>query len=172
MKTINLLFVTAFLCLTFSFTANAQSETKLGGLLAYGTEIESIGIGANAEFPIAEKLTISPSLIYYFPKDEAGIKINWFEVNANANYYFLDEDGIGVYGIAGLNYSSVKVDYDDSAFGGFLDEYSASDGRFGLNLGGGANFNIGSSITPFAELKYVIIDGGQLVIAGGVKFKI
>ena len=62
MKTINLLFVTAFLCLTFSFTANAQSETKLGALLAYGTEVESIGIGANAEFPIVEKLTISPSL--------------------------------------------------------------------------------------------------------------
>ncbi|MCK0159982.1 outer membrane protein [Allomuricauda sp. F6463D] len=172
MKTINLIIATALLCLTFSFTANAQSETKLGALLAYGTEIESIGIGANAEFPIAEKLTISPALIYYFPKDEAGVSINWFEVNANANYYFLTDGNVDVYGIAGLNYSSVKVDYDDSAFGGFLDDYSASDGRFGLNLGAGANFNTGGSITPFAELKYVIIDGGQLVIAGGVKFRI
>lgn len=169
MKKINLL-ITALFIISFLFTASAQSETKVGALLGYGTEIENIGIGANAEFPIMDKLTISPSFIYYLPKDEFGIKINWFELNANANYYFLDEDNIGVYGIAGLNYSSVKVKYDGNSFLG--DNYSASDGRIGLNLGAGANFDIGSSITPFAELKYVIIDGGQLVVAAGVKFNI
>lgn len=95
--------------------------------------------------------------------------MNWIEFNANANYYFLEGDSVDVYGIAGLNYSSVKVEYD-GAFG--FGDNSISDGRFGLNLGGGANFNIGSTITPFAELKYVIIDEGQLVIAGGVKFNI
>ena len=171
MKTINLIITTAILCLTLSFNAMAQTETKIGGLIAYGTEIENIGIGANAEFPIIDKLTISPSFIYYLPKDEAGIKINWFEVNANANYYFLDKDTIGVYGIAGLNYSSVKVNYEDNDFG-FLGDFSASDGRFGLNLGGGANFNLGGSITPFTEIKYVLIDEGQLVIAGGIKFNL
>ncbi|WP_445732095.1 outer membrane protein [Mariniflexile sp.] len=170
MKKINLTATIAIICIVCSFTAIAQTETKIGGFLAYGTEVKTIGIGANAEFPIAEKLTISPSLIYYLPKDEGGIKINWFEVNANANYYFLNEENIGVYGIAGLNYSSVKVKYDNNF--GFGGDFSANDGRFGLNLGAGANFNINGSITPFAELKYVIIDGGQLVIAGGVKFNL
>lgn len=169
MKKINLILATLTFFL-FSFSINAQTETRIGGFLAYGTEIENLGIGANAEFPIIEKMTISPSFIFYLPKDETGIKINWFEVNANANYYFLDEEKIAVYGLAGLNYSSVKVKYDDEL--SFLDDYSSSDGRFGLNLGGGANFDIGSSITPFAELKYVIIDGGQLVLAAGVKFNI
>ncbi|WP_372936699.1 outer membrane protein [Seonamhaeicola sp.] len=169
MKKFNYTLVTALIVM-FSLNISAQTETKLGGFLAYGTEIEYIGIGANAEFPIMEKLTISPSFIFYLPKDESGIKINWFEVNANANYYFLAEDNIDVYGIAGLNYSSVKVTYDDSY--GYLGDFSASDGRFGLNIGGGANFNLSGSITPFAELKYVIIDEGQLVIAGGVKFNI
>ena len=152
-------------------SVSAQEETRIGALLAYGTEIENLGIGANAEFPVMEKMTISPSLIYYLPKDEMGIKINWFEVNGNVNYYFVDEDNIDVYGIAGLNYSSVKVKYDgaDLGFGG---NFSGSDGRFGLNLGGGANFDIGGGITPFAELKYVVIDGGQLVIGGGVKFNL
>lgn len=171
MKKINLIIASALLSLTFSFTANAQTETKIGGLIAYGTEIENLGIGANAEFPIIDKLTISPSFIYYLPKDESGIKINWFEVNANANYYLMEGDNMGVYAIGGLNYSSVKVSYDDNDFG-FTGDFSASDGRFGLNLGGGANFNVGGSITPFAEIKYVLIDEGQLVIAGGVKFRI
>lgn len=168
MKKINLITVTALVFL-LSHSMKAQTETKIGAFLGYGTEIENIGIGGNAEFPIMEKLTISPSFIYYFPKEETGIKINWFEVNANANYYFLEEDGIDVYGLAGLNYSSVKVKYDDRLG---LGDFSASDGRFGLNIGAGANFNLSGSITPFAELKYVIIDGGQLVIAAGVKFNI
>lgn len=60
------------LCMvTFSFlSVNAQEDTRLGAMLAYGTEIENIGIGANAEFPIMENLTISPSFIYYLPKKE------------------------------------------------------------------------------------------------------
>ncbi|WP_178989897.1 outer membrane protein [Winogradskyella schleiferi] len=170
MKKINLILVIVAFYIGCTFIATAQTETKIGGLLAYGTEIKNIGIGANAEFPIMEKLTVSPSFIYYLPKDESGIKINWFEVNANANYYFLNEENIDVYGIAGLNYSSVKASYDGNNFLG--NNYSSSDGRFGLNIGGGANFSLGSNFIPFAELKYVIIDEGQLVIAAGVKFNI
>lgn len=151
-----------------AISANAQEETRLGGFLAYGTEIENIGFGVNAEFPVLEQLTISPSFIYYLPKDEYGLKVNWFEFNGNANYYFVQESNLDVYALGGFNYSSVKVSYEDSFFG----SDSSSDGRFGLNLGAGANFNIGSSITPFAELKYVIIDGGQLVAAAGIKFNI
>jgi len=154
----------------FTTISYSQNETKIGALLGYGTEIENIGIGVDAEFPVMEKLTISPSFIYYLPKDEFGVNINWFEFNADANYYFLTEDNLDIYGIGGLNYSSVSIDYDGTSI--FGEDRSVNDGRFGLNIGGGANFNIGSGITPFAELKYVVIDGGQLVIAAGVKFNI
>jgi outer membrane protein X len=149
------------------FIASAQTETRIGGMLAYGTEIENLGIGANAEFGITEKLSISPGFIFYLPKDEYGIDITWWEINANANYYFM-EGNTDVYGLAGLNYTSVKISYPDNPFF----DGDVSDGRFGLNIGGGANFHIGSSILPFAELKYVIIDGGQLVLAAGVKFSL
>lgn len=155
------------ICLLTANFAVAQEDTRIGGYLAYGTEIESLGIGATAEFPIATNLTIAPSLTYFFPREENGVDFDWFEVNGNVNYYFLDEDGVGVYGIGGLNYSSVKVS-GDTGFG----TISVSDGRFGLNLGAGANFKIGGSIIPFAEVRYVIIDQGQLVVQGGVKFNI
>lgn len=160
-----------FLISLIPATTQAQEiETNIGAMLAYGTEIENIGIGANAEFGIMEKLSISPSFIFYLPKETGPIKVNWFEVNANANYYFIQDEKFEVYGLGGLNYSSVKVKYDGSTL--FGNNYSSSDGRFGLNLGGGAKLNLDSKITPFAELKYVIIDGGQLVLAAGVKFKI
>ncbi|MGO3238429.1 MAG: outer membrane protein [Psychroflexus halocasei] len=166
--------ITSLSLFFFSFismsTAQAQEiDTRIGGMLAYGTEIENIGIGANAEFGVMEKLSISPSFIYYLPKEEGPIKMDWFEVNANANYYFLSDGKFDVYGLGGLNYSSVKVS-SETLFG---ESYSVSDGRFGLNLGAGANMHLNNdSIMPFAELKYVIIDGGQLVLAAGVKFKI
>lgn len=154
--------------LGFGLTTQAQEETRIGGFLAYGTEIENIGIGVNAEFPIIENMTVSPSLIYYFPKEEYGVKMNWFEVNANANYYLLNQDNMGVYAVGGLNYSNVKVSFDNA----WLSSSSASEGRFGLNLGGGINFKLGGNIMPFAELKYVIIDGGQLVAGAGAKFNL
>lgn len=157
----------------FSKTVNAQDiETRIGAMLAYGTEIENLGIGANAEFGILDKISISPSFIYYLPKDNGSINVTWFEFNANGNYYFMQDEKFDVYGLAGLNYTHVSVKYDGPSFEGYGGDISNSDGRIGLNLGGGANLNLSGNITPFAELKYVIIDGGQLVIAAGVKFSI
>ena len=171
MKT-KLFFITALLFLGGIFVSSAQTETRLGAMVAYGTEIENVGIGVNAEFPILEDLTISPGFIYYLPKDESGVSVNWWELNGNANYYLVNSESLAFYALGGINYSQVKVEYDGGGFGGFAGSMSASDGRVGLNLGAGANFNIGGSITPFAEAKYVIIDGAQLVIGAGVKFNL
>ncbi|SHF57782.1 outer membrane protein X [Salegentibacter echinorum] len=156
----------------FTKSAEAQEiDTRIGAMLAYGTEIENVGIGANAEFGVMDRLSISPSFIYYFPKSEGPIKVNWFEINGNANYYLLQDEGFQLYGLAGLNYTNVKVKYDGPT-GDYGYNFSGSDGRFGLNLGAGANLNLEGNITPFAELKYVIIDDGQLVLAAGVRFRI
>ena len=158
------------------FNANAQEDIKIGAFLTYDTEIENVGFGLNAEFPIMGKLTIAPSFIYYLPKEESFVKVNWFEVNANVNYYFLDEEKMSVYGIGGLSYSSVKVSFEDDnlfgRFGGLVGDASTSDGRFGLNIGGGINLKVSNKIESFAELKYVIIDGGRLVLAAGVKYNL
>lgn len=150
------------------FSSSAQTDTRLGIMIAYGSEIENVGLGVNAEFPVMENLAIAPSFIYYFPQDNYfGGDMNWWELNANANYYFVDNEDLGFYGLAGLNYSHVSLDYDTQW--GSVDD---SDGEFGLNLGVGANLNINSNITPFAEAKYVIIDGDQFVIAAGVRFNL
>lgn len=170
MKT-KLLLASAAIFFSGLFRSSAQDDTRLGAFVAYGTEIENVGIGVNAEFPVLENMTISPGFLYYLPKDESGLSLNWWELNANLNYYFVSGEGLGFYGIGGLNYSSVKMEFDgDPGFGS--SSLETSDGRFGLNLGAGANFNIGSSIIPFVEAKYVIIDGSQLVLGGGIKFSL
>lgn len=177
MKNLIYVFNIAFLLIAGlgSQSAVAQSsgnDFTLGAMLAYGSEIENLGIGVNAEFVITEDLRISPSFIYYLPTSNSIVKTTWMEFNANANYYFIQDGKFDVFGLGGLNYSHVSVKYDGPTYG-FTPVGSASDGRFGLNLGAGANMHLNSdSIVPFAELKYVIIDGGQLVLAAGVRFKI
>lgn len=149
------------------FSLQAQDQKRVGALLAYGSEIESLGIGLNAEFPAMENLTIAPSIIYYLPQKEFGISVNWLEVNANANYYFISDEKMSVYALGGINYSSISASTD----GGLgMGSYKASEGRLGLNLGGGINIETGGNLIPFGELKYVLIQGGQLVIGAGIKY--
>lgn len=159
----------SLVCLT-SLVTIAQEETKIGGFIAYGSEIESVGFGVNTEFPILENLTIAPSFIYYLPNDEEFIKTSLFEINGNANYYVLNDGSFAFYGLAGINYSSVKVEVEDFGFG--FGGASSSDGKIGLNLGAGTNFNIGKNWMPFAEIKYVLSDYDQLVLLAGVKFNL
>jgi outer membrane immunogenic protein len=158
-----------FVCFA-SLVLHAQDDKRIGALLGYGSEIESLGVGANAEFPIIENLTIAPSFMFFLPNDQDFVKTTIFEINANANYYFSKTESLSFYGLGGLNYTSVKVQVEDFGLG--LGDFSSNTGRIGLNIGAGANFNIGSNWLPFAELKYVLGDFDQLVIAAGVKFNL
>ncbi|ELR73845.1 hypothetical protein C900_00009 [Fulvivirga imtechensis AK7] len=65
MKKLLLTFGIVSSIITFS---NAQGIT-LGGGLAYGTEIDELGLGFDAEFYLKDNLSISPDLIIYFVDD-------------------------------------------------------------------------------------------------------
>src|SRR5690606_41039103 len=111
--------------------------------------IKEPAIGANAEFGILEKLSVSPSFAYYFTENTDFAKMSFWELNANAHYYFTSEGPLAFYGLAGLNYThtSVSFDFGDIGLGG-MGSASGGDGKIGLNVGGGANFNIGSKVMP------------------------
>lgn len=152
----------------------SNAQTTIGGGLAYGTDIESIGIHANGQFFINDNLAISPSILYYFPKEIVeGFNYKWFEINGNVNYYFIKEESVNVYGLSGLNVSivSVPVLNFSSIFGGG-DVNNSSATKIGLNLGAGADFDIGSNITPFGQLRYNISSFSQLAIEAGIRFSL
>ncbi len=146
------------LCLLAAHSVSAQ---KIGGFLAYGSEIESLGIGVNGEFNVAQKLTISPSFVFYFPNND----VTWLELNGNLNYYLLRE-GIDFYGLAGLNLAILSYASNSPYYEG------GSNSEIGLNLGFGVNFDVGQSFKPFAEMKYTISDFDQLGIFFGLKFNL
>jgi opacity protein-like surface antigen len=162
-----ILFVT-LLAGVISLTASAQTPVRIGGLLGYGSEIESLALGGIGEFMIKDNMGISPSIVVFFGKKQRNIKTSMWEINGNFNYYFL-MDQVDLYGIAGLNIASIKVKSDYVQF----DYISYSNTEVGLNIGMGANFKVSNDkIIPFAEIKYVISNYDQLCIFGGVKVNI
>ncbi|MDL5048770.1 outer membrane beta-barrel protein [Oscillatoria amoena NRMC-F 0135] len=129
---------------------------KIGVFLGYGTEVEELGLGINGEFAINDKVAIAPSFIYWFPEDP----ISWWEFNANAMYYFTKSGSADFYGLAGINLFRLKAEGFDG------------ESEVGLNIGVGANFNIGKNWEPFTELKFVLGDADQLGLFFGAKFKL
>ncbi|QSE96408.1 outer membrane protein [Fulvivirga lutea] len=149
---------TFLLALFLTIAISSMSQRRIGGNLVYGTEIEEIGIGAVGEFFFNDNLAIAPSFNYYFAEDP----VSFWELNANINYYFSESGAVSAYALGGLNLARVSVDL--GPFG------ESSDTELGLNLGAGANFDVGDSIIPFAELRFVLSDFDQAVFAFGVKF--
>lgn len=65
----------------FAFALNSMAQTRVGGGLAYGTEIENVGINGNAQFFVKENIAIAPGFVFFFPKDFGIVDINWFDID-------------------------------------------------------------------------------------------
>jgi len=144
-----------------------EGTMRIGGQLGFGTEIESLGIGARFDYAITDQILLAPDLMYFFGSSEEDYDFNWFDINLNGNYLFNTENpDIIPYALAGFNIAILSVDYDNP----LIDEDSDNT-EIGFNLGGGVDFLVGN-LFVFGELRYVLSSADQLVIAGGVKFPI
>ncbi len=146
-------------CLLFLFFAqSATAQFSVGAGLAYGAELEDLGIQVKGLYQIDDTWRGAVDLIFYFDGVE---DVNVTEINLNGQYLFGDIESVAPYALAGLNIFRVGTSLDGTSF-------SASE--VGLNVGGGVNFPISETLTGAAELKYVIGDADQLVIGAGVIF--
>lgn len=136
-------------------------QLKLGGALLYGTEVDGIGIQGNGLYEITPEIDIAASINIFFPDEgDTGLD-SWWAVNGDVHYNVYSSEQLSkLYGLAGLNITTIKV---NTPFG------SADEGEIGLNLGGGAAFDVNFG-SIFGEIKYVISDFDQLVIGAGVRF--
>lgn len=150
--------------LTLVVVVGSHAQYRLGAGLAYGSDVEEFGIGANGEFFLNKKVAVSPSVIVYFLENSPNEDRSFWELNTNINYYFANEGALEVYALGGVNLGTAKndrrgIDNDDDATT-----------ELGLNLGIGTNFDINSSVKPFAQLKFVVGDFDQAVLFFGLRF--
>jgi len=161
--------------LAFSVSVSAQNR---GGVhLAFGSEVEQVGLGLNGEFFVAEKVSIAPEFNLFFPDKTtvqfSGAKstttVSTWSISGDVHYYFISDEKIGFYGLAGLGMAAVKGKSKTEIPNQPTQESSYSDSEFGLNLGVGANFTVPGKIIPFGQLKYET-NYEQLLLQAGIRF--
>ena len=63
-----------------------KGAIRVGGGLAYGTGVESLGINARGDFAITNNILLAPGLVYFFGSSS----YDWFDINLNgktSKYY-------------------------------------------------------------------------------------
>lgn len=140
-----------------------QGKQAIGGNLSYGTEIESVGLGLKYQYNITDQIRIEPSMDYFFKNNG----LSMFDINANIHYLFPVASNARLYPLAGFTYTNWHLDL------GKVGDYnvSGSDGKFGVNLGAGAEFNLSANWVMNLEIKYQLIsDMDQGVFNLGVAY--
>ncbi|MCD8408848.1 outer membrane beta-barrel protein [Tenacibaculum finnmarkense] len=168
----------------------ANAQFKIGGKLAYGTEIKSLGLGVKATYPINDKLTASGELNYFFESDESSENtMGSYSFGGYSNsvtndrstklitfntdlHYSLPFSSFDFYAIGGVNFSNVSIESSSSGGGMSSTPFSNSETFVGLNLGIGGFIPINNDLDFFSELKYIASDFNQLVFSAGVLYRI
>ena len=167
-----LIFIFAgLLIVNVAFSQDFLSKTKVGGGLAFGSEIENIGLNVIATYDVFEEFNLraAPSLTIFLPKKEESFGAEWkwinWEINADAHYMFpLDIAPFKLFGIGGLNLAGVRYKYESKD--PILSQYNVNDFdlEVGLNIGAGAEYELTDHISGVARAKYIISSWDQLVI--------
>jgi len=150
--------ISAFLMAVMALsTQETNAQVKAGAGMAFGSEIEQVGIQGDIHYRLANApaIQLSGGFIYYFPKDEQ----DFYEVNFNGAYIFYEKFMFKSYGYTGLNYSRSSVALEGS---------DISENAFGLNVGVGAEYDFGG-LLAFGDLKYVISEFDQPVFSIGLR---
>jgi len=183
-KLLTILFVTILLFGTSSFFNSAEAQTeegdiKLGVGLAFGSGVgfagldNDLGIRVDGYYAVTPEIRAGADFTFYFPKSEGDVDLTVWELNFNGNYIFLDEDGLLVYALAGINITGISIDVPsvDTGFGTFGG--SSSESEFGLNLGGGLEYALDFA-DLFAEAKLGNLGGNadQFALGVGLRFPI
>lgn len=175
------------LCAMLSAGAFAQKNDKAVGLnVSYGTEIKNFGVGVKGQYNFTDAIRGEASFDYFFKKDG----LSMWDVNINAHYLFSLGDKLKVYPLVGVSFTNWKGDYsvgwyidDDSEWTGWMKEEgietegelasgSVSESKFGVNFGGGIQYNLTKNLVLNAEAKYQLIsDFDQGVFSVGVAYK-
>lgn len=138
-----------------------QGETAVGANLVYGSEIESLGLGARFQYGILDQLRAEVGFNGFFEHNHT----SWWDVNLNAHYLVgLSNDRLYIYPLAGVNYTMTKVKLPGEA--------SDEENHVGLNLGAGVEYELTEHFGVNVEYRHTIIRKvDQGVFGVGLNYK-
>ncbi len=139
-----------------------QGDITAGGGLTLTTGVGSggsgeIGINGNGFYAITDEIRAGLGISLFFGD------FSPTQINIDGHYLFINENGLGVYGLAGLGYW--RWTFDLGPFGGTVSTTTS-----GLNLGGGVEYDLGNFLL-FGEAKLTTIGGTPFNITGGIRLR-
>ncbi len=152
------LFIIALMAFV-GMSAYAQCEKgdmAAGVNVAYGTKdgFSNFGLGAKFQYNLTDAIRIEPSATYFLKKDN----ISMWDVNVNLHYLFNVAEKFTLYPLAGVSLVGVKASYDGFEYGGYeIEGGSASDSKFGFNVGAGAQYWLTETFGLNFDFKYQIV---------------
>ncbi|MEO1256073.1 MAG: hypothetical protein AAFY41_14480 [Bacteroidota bacterium] len=156
------LFIASVIFLVMGNVVSAQEQGLIRATagIAYGTEIEELGINIGGEYLITDIISGGLSYTSFFTPDP----VSFSSINIDGRYYFLT-DGPYVFGLLGLGIVRTKIEVP-----GFFGGGTVSDSETGLNIGGGALFPFTDNLGALTQLKFNTVGDGQFVIQGGITY--
>ncbi len=164
------LFTVFVLFLLIGVVNESKAQFSIGPGATFATDISGLGLSANGLYQIDDTWAVSGAFTYFLEKDH----LKWTAVDFNANYNLTELSGIGqLYGIGGVNITSVSIDLPTIDLGGFGSAGgSASSSNFGVNLGAGVNIALSEKMVLAPELTYTLSSGGYLRIGAKLLFSL
>ena len=125
---------------------SVKGDMAAGVNLAYGTKdgFSNFGLGAKFQYNFTDALRIEPSATYFLKKD----LVSMWDVNVNLHYLFTVAEKFQLYPLAGASLVGMKADYGIG---------SASETKFGFNVGAGAQYWLTETFGLNLDIKYQIV---------------
>ncbi|NOT45358.1 MAG: outer membrane beta-barrel protein [Acidobacteria bacterium] len=163
---ISRLFILAVLLTGFSGAATAQVEqgqTEILGFIGGVSDGGGTTFGGGVQYAFGERIILAAEAAYLTGgEDFSGFGVDFdsslLEFGGNVHYLFpMSNEAFTPYVLGGLGLLRVSA---SSSSGGFSS--SASDTAIGLNIGGGARWQVGDNWGLRPELKIFIEDGSNV----------
>lgn len=149
MKKFLMVFCALMLGMGFAQAQVQQGETAVGANLVYGSEIESMGLGARFQYGILDHVRAEVGFNGFFEHDHQSC----WDVNINAHYLLrLFNDQLYFYPLAGVNYTMFN-DKKPS------EQYPNGPGQknyIGLNVGAGIEYELNEHWGVNFEYRHTI----------------
>lgn len=170
-----LFFVFVMLCVAAVTGVAQEAKWGVGINVGYGTDVSKAFLGARGQYDITEAFTVAASFNHYFKEtvdlgsyDAPGFEgsLKCWDINADLHWNVYHNDVFKFYPLVGLTYLHAKGSVEAEGV-----TISNSDGKFGVNIGVGVQFDFAANWAVGVEAKYQIIDGSQFVPMASLMYR-
>lgn len=148
----------------FVFAANAQDLDLKGGF-GYAMQSEKLGLNIGAKYGITSEIDAEAGFTFFVPETGTvgGVDYRYglWMFDVNGHYNFGINSDFYAYPLLGFNVTGTRDKRGNN---------KSSNTELGLNIGGGAVYEITSALGAFVELKYITGQYDQGMFGFGIYY--